>query len=261
MRGIIKNEDTTIDERISELPDLLHIENSFTKDDRNVFKSQLEEIYNCRCTMVAVLPGVNDETNNREYYEEWLKKKTPRFDLKNKGLQKYTRKEIEKMAHVAKDVAGKYLKRPSKWKGKIEVDDKQNRNAKLWDCSIIATSETAPHILLHEQFHAKSISYYDPDTYDLHRNIEEATVQYLTQEVSKIEDIIIIESGYDDMVDSLREINKLIGGYSDLQFAQKLMQIDTPDRLDYLENYVYNYLKDVDIDTAIRINELMDVIR
>ena len=125
------------------------------------------------------------------------------------GEQIYTDYEIDKIANEAKNIANKYTKNSSKWSGKIAIDN-TNPSAKMWSCDIRSPNITSPHEILHEQLHACSISYYNVDTYVKYKNIEEATVELLAQEISKVEHIPITQSEYDYMTNNLKEINKII---------------------------------------------------
>ena len=133
----------------------------------------------------------------------------------------------------------------SKWSGKIIIDDNVGKYGKLWNCDIQVHSETAPHIILHEQIHAHSISYYNPIVYARYWAIEESAVQFMAQEISKVEGINIVVSAYDKMVDCLREINtKLKISETDYSFAKRLVEMPVTQRLDWLEERAYNYMQE-----------------
>lgn len=125
------------------------------------------------------------------------------------------------------------------------------------------TSETAPHIILHEQLHAHSISYFDQKTYAQYHGIEEATVQLMTLEISKKEGIKIIESAYDEMVEALRKINqKLKTSKTDYDFAKQLIEMPVTERLDWLEEKAYNYMQTGGtIEDFQEISDLLDELR
>lgn len=104
-------------------------------------------------------------------------------------------------------------------------------------------NETSAHIILHEQLHARSISYFNSDIYRKFLYIEEGAVQFLTQEISKVEKIDIIPSQYDELTDTLRKINSKTMLYeSELEFAINLFNIDPSERLDWLESQIYDKL-------------------
>lgn len=66
----------------------------------------------------------------------------------------YTKSEIEQIAQRTFELVNKYVDNESKWSGRIIVDDSFGRCAKLWNCDIVTTSKTFPHMILHEQIHA-----------------------------------------------------------------------------------------------------------
>lgn len=175
--------------------------------------------------------------------------------------KKYTSNEIMSFAKTNEEIIDKHISKKSKWSGKIVYEDNPEKvqYAKLWSCDIRTSHETAPHMLLHEQLHARSVSYYEPNVYNSFRKIEESSVQFLTQEISNIEDIEIIESAYDEMVDSLREINKIAKLYeTDYEFAKELFVKELPDRRDWLEDLVHDKMMSIgDIGSMIKINELI----
>ena len=124
-------------------------------------------------------------------------------------------------------------------------------------------SETSAHIILHEQLHARSISYFDSATYIKHSYIEEGAVQLLTQEISKAEGIELVSSQYDELTDALRKINSVAALYeTELEFAINLFDIAPNERLDWLEAKVYDKLfKSGTIEEMTDMNNLFDLFR
>lgn len=177
-------------------------------------------------------------------------------------LKTYTRLEIEEIAKRTSNIADYHVKTESLWSGKIVVDDNWGKYGKLWNCDISVRTETSPHIILHEQLHARSISHYTPEIYAQFQNIEEATVQYMAQEISKVEGIKIIPSAYDDMVDSLRNINSILGiCENDYQFAKKLIETPVIDRLDMIEEKSFEIMMSGGtIETYQKLRDLIDMI-
>ena len=73
------------------------------------------------------------------------------------------------------------------------------------------------------------------------RNMEEGSVQFAAQEISKKENIQILESQYDHMTEALRNINKVAGLFkNDYDFAMKLISVPLPDRYGWLNNIIYD---------------------
>lgn len=187
----------------------------------------------------------------------------PNIKVSGIGLNNYTEKEIKEFAAETEALAGKYMTKDSKWSGNIIVDDSAKMHGKLWNCDIVTGRETSPHIILHEQLHARSISYYDIETYSQYHKIEEASVQLLAQEISKAESIEIIESCYDEMTDALRTINaKAKISRNDLDFAVELLQVDVPDRLDWLDSKAYEHImKSGTIEDYEDLSEILERLR
>lgn len=156
------------------------------------------------------------------------------------SLKEYSDTEIQSIAEQTESIASKYIDVSSKWSGNIIVDDESERHGKMWNCDILTAHETAPHIILHEQIHARSISYYDEATYIQYQNIEEATVQLMAQIISTMEGIEVIESQYDEIVDALKMIGRRIGFYNtDYEFAKVLIEMPVTERLEWISNNLY----------------------
>ena len=114
---------------------------------------------------------------------------------------------------------------------------------KLWDCDILTKHETAPAIILHEQIHARSISYFDIDTYRKFANIEEAVIQLMTEEICRYEGIEIIESDYYKIVDALKQIGHYIRiRETDYEFAKFIIEMPVTKRLGWISDNLYDTL-------------------
>lgn len=227
----------------------------------------------CRCSTAAYIDDKSYEDWLSGYkdhglsYADWKKRnnqgKTPEMRLADAKLKRYTENEIRSIAKEADQIAGKHVSRQSKWSGKVAVDNEAAFYGKLWNCDIATTTETSGHILLHEQLHARSISHFDPETYVKYQKIEEATVQLLTQEISKMEGIEINESGYDDLVNNLRKINQEISvAKSDYDFAIQLFEQPVTKRLEWLEDKIAEAMKkDGTVKLYRELNGLMERLR
>lgn len=182
----------------------------------------------------------NQARSGAKQYENAKKSKgVPAMELKGKVYKFYSEDEIKAMAKQTQIIADKYVKKESKWSGNIIVDDGAELYGKLWNCDIVTRSETSPHIILHEQLHAKSISYFDEKTYIKNQKIEEATVQLAAQEISKLEGIVIDESEYDGLCDKLREINKKLKiDKTNFEFSISLIDLDVRKRIEWIEEYI-----------------------
>ena len=222
--------------------------------------------YKCYGLIVGLnLPPINDGFHwcrSTVIYQVATEENIPEMKtLIKKGLKIYTNKELRLIAKETNSIADKYTINKSKWSGKLIIDNK-NAPGKLWSCNIRINNETAPHILLHEQLHAHSISYYNKDIYKQYADIEEATVQLFTQEISKKEGIPIISSAYDDNVNILKKINNKIHiGKDDFEFARILFEKPVNQRIDFLEDKIYDIMQTGNIQDYIELNNLLDSFR
>lgn len=178
------------------------------------------------------------------------------------SLREYNDEEINSIAKQTETIVANHIDIPSKWSGNIIVNDKSDMFGKLWNCDILTAHETAPHIILHEQIHARSISYYDLKTYIQYQNIEEASVQFIAQEISMREGIEIIASQYDDMVEALRQIGNRIGVFDDgYTFAKALIEMPVTERMGWLETSLYDIMRiDATIDDYEKMTSLLNML-
>ena len=176
-----------------------------------------------------------------------------------KTYKKYTEKEINNFAQNNEKILNKHISKQSKWSGKIIVNDRKRIYGKLWSCDICVYPELSPMIIMHEQIHARSVSYYDKRIYEEFQKIEEATVQFATQEICGKEGIEILESGYDELIDILRELNEMANLYdNNYDFAIDLINLDLPNRLNWLETTMYNiFIKKGNLNDMVKFNELI----
>lgn len=213
---------------------------------------------------------VPQDINYQEWYAKYVTNNDKSDIISNipnfkksliKGPEKiYSSKEIKQIAQETNIIANKYTNNKSKWSGKV-IQSKRDITAKLWNCNIEISNITSPHEILHEQLHAHSISYYDREVYKKYRKIEEAAVEFYTKEIGKKENIINIESGYDDWIEKLKEINnKLKIEKTDFEFAQTLFNTPVNKRIKFLENKIQEYLVDKSINEAVELNKMMEVL-
>lgn len=144
----------------------------------------------------------------------------------------------------------------SKWSGKIIVDSKiDGVGTKEWDCSIKLNPNAGYDTELHELLHARSVSYYDVDTYIQHSRMEEGTVELLTEEICRRKRIEFIRT-YEDEVRYLRRINRRAKLYSnEYDFAVDLLNVPLIERSEWLikkinENYATGLLSDSEREGA-----------
>ena len=164
------------------------------------------------------------------------KSKMPDAEQENKFVPR-TLIEAKSIANRLNPVVGKYFVRKSKWSGQVSITPNGN-NCKLPNCDIGVLLKDCPDEA-HELVHAHSTSYYSNEVYIANSAIEEASVQYLTQEIAKREGIILKGSDYNYWVDALRKINQKFGLYeADLKFAQRLLRVPMTHRLDWLSKKI-----------------------
>ena len=132
-------------------------------------------------------------------------------------------------------------------------------SAKDWTCDILAHLDDFPDMaILHELIHARSVSYTTPEIWVDNIAIEEASVQFLTQEIAKREDIPFSSSAYDNWVEILRQFILSINAYeTDLKFAQRLLRIPLDSRMDWL---LVKARKFINADKNGDLNELLSII-
>lgn len=143
--------------------------------------------------------------------------------------------DAQETAEKYNKVVDKYVVRQSKWSGQI-LESKLGYSAKDWSCDIMLHLANCPDMaILHELIHARSVSYYGQATWRSNIAIEEASVQLLTQEIARLENIAQSKSFYDDWADILRGLNQKISAYeSDLKFAQRLLRVPLDSRIEWL---------------------------
>lgn len=236
----------------------------------------------CRCTTIPYFDdeftagterAARNEAGETYYvpsdmtYKQWKEKYVDTLPkdkiIKGSELKRYSEDEIKEIADTTEKIIDKYVSKKSKWSGNIIVDPSDGIYGKRWNCDISTMSETSAHIILHEQLHARSISYFDSATYIKHSYIEEGAVQLLTQEISKAEGIELVSSQYDELTDALRKINSVAALYeTELEFAINLFDIAPNERLDWLEAKVYDKLfKSGTIEEMTDMNDLFDLFR
>ncbi len=156
-----------------------------------------------------------------------------------------TKELLEAVTNTIKKDIQKYSSNPSKWSGTINAKDSLPDNAagtKEWTCDISVLKDVDDGVLWHEMLHSCSASYYDGYIFSEHETIEEASVEFLKQQICLMKNISNTE-GYQDTVGILKLLNDSFQFGSDLEFAQKLFNVPLPDRYQWLEDLVSDSLK------------------
>lgn len=166
--------------------------------------------------------------------------------IESKSYRKYTEKEITEMVKKNESLLNFYGLPSTKWSGRI-VNISDRDGGMKWNGDIALNSETSPFIVLHELLHLRSAGIYGKDMFKSNYKIEEASVNFLSQELSKAEHIEIIASVYDEMCDILRDINGDVEIYdNNLAFALELFKQPLNKRIDWIRDQVYDNAKDIE---------------
>lgn len=177
------------------------------------------------------------------------------------GQIKRSAEEIREEMEGIKEEIASYTSRPSKWSGKVIVDNKQCEaenceGAKEWNCDILIRNDADTGTSWHEMLHSCSISHYSPEDYVKYSATEEAAVELLTQEICAQKGIFHSEA-YQDYVTVLRVINQKMGiSGSDMEFAKEFFAVEPPSRYTWLHDRISRYL----LDNGASIDDMNEVI-
>ena len=234
--------------------------------------------FHCYCRTVTI-PYYDDEftknekrwsrKNNGETelvdgnltYKEWEKKyvqvgkqeKMPMRKINEKG---YFRNEKE--IKVATDEMNKMLddivKRKSCWNGKVKViEPHEVPKAPSNGCIEIAT-DSSNATIIHELLHTRSYLPYGEKMYEKYWQIEEASVELLTREIS-LKEGYLISDAYPN-VEALLRINEYAKiGTDNYKFALELFNVELPQRIEWL----IQKINQADLSEE-KISELFDIL-
>ncbi len=173
-----------------------------------------------------------------------------------------TQDQFENVTEKIKKDISIYSSNPSKWSGTVNVMnvfDDNVRGVKEWSCDISVLEDADDGTLWHEMLHSCSTSYYDPATYTAHQYIEEASVEFLTQQICLERNITNVPA-YEDKVFVLRILNDVFHYGTDLEFAKELFNKPLPERYEWLECLVYDSLVKENV-SAKDFDEVMNFVR
>lgn len=193
-------------------------------------------------------------TGRARAYEHWkskqLQPKTPMEKSKDVGYTKRTKEEFEQTARQIKEEITQYSDRPSKWSGNINVTDKllngEAEGIKEWSCDISLLDSVGDGTVWHEMLHSCSASYYMPEVYSANEFIEEATVEWLTQQICEKQGIANTYA-YMDKVSVLKALNNSFAYGKDMEFAKEIFNVPLPERYQWLENKVDESLRQAEV--------------
>lgn len=172
--------------------------------------------------------------------------KTPMEKAGNVGYTKRTKEEFEQAARQIREEITQYADRPSKWSGRIKIDNTlaqdNSLGAKEWSCDISVVDNADNGTIWHEMLHSCSCSYYDHNVYDANEYIEEATVEWLKQQIC-VEQNIANTYAYEEKTAVLQALNNSFSFGTDMEFAREIFNVPLPERYQWLEDRVDECLK------------------
>ncbi len=218
---------------------------------------------NCRCTTVPYDEDwsytgqrIAKDKDGKYYYvpetmtyEEWKREVVEGDSSKNVAnislnfaSQSFIKNKEEAivLAQKANNICNEEIELPSKWSGKVEllkIDEMPEAvGKKEWSCNIALREDADLHVAIHEQLHARSISFCDPITYLENKNIEEGAVEFLSQEICKKHGVQF-NGTYPEQVQIIKAISRLTDNYqSDFEFAKALFEVPVIERYDWILN-------------------------
>lgn len=160
----------------------------------------------------------------------------------------HTVSEFEDMANDIKQKLSEICLNKSKWSGKINIDNslkaKGTVGQKEWSCDITLIDNADEGAVLHEMLHSCSGSYYTPEIVTNYHRMEEASVEFLKQQICK-EQQIISGQAYEEFTVVLEALNNKFSYGTDMEFAKELFNIPLPERYQWLEDKVDESLRNV----------------
>ena len=218
------------------------------------------EVYNCRCTVVPVLP---DSGRIVSEYNEWLKnhkvnaygariREETNGEVYSKGMPFAISKSYIKKRTIELDkIVDKYINAPSQWNNKVTVIRKKfmttERGETTWKGRIKIREDSRDKTIIHELLHTRSAIRYGREKYENNRPMEEGVVELLAQEICKKENIQYRES-YQKYVSSLRKINSLVSiEENDFLFGKKLIEMPIDERYNWIVGIINEKYRNKDI--------------
>lgn len=172
--------------------------------------------------------------------------KTPMEKADNVGYTKRTKEEFEQTARQIKEEITQYSDGPSKWSGNINVNSEHVGNgalgAKEWSCDISLIDTADDGVIWHVMLHSCSASYYKSEVYNANEYIEEATVEWLKQQICGEKNIFNVYA-YGDKTIVLQALNESFKFGTDMEFAKEIFNVPLPERYRWLENRVDERLR------------------
>lgn len=154
--------------------------------------------------------------------------------------------QIQEAANKTDVLVSQYTDIPSKWSGKVKWNNKTRaKSAKDWNCDILVKPDATLHSLIHEHLHARSVSYSTEPIYKKYKGMEELAVEFFTREICKDSGIEIEYGSRYNLVAAfvyIRQTLKL--EETDLAFAQQLLRVPLPERMEWLRRQIIEHSND-----------------
>ena len=200
-----------------------------------------EEVYNCRCTLVAKVNGFKKAQVQKAMAEKQIEEpKTQEWD----NLPDNVTDRTTAIDKLLTEETGK----KSVFNGKVVIDDSIKFNGTAnYDGSITLRSNASRKTEIHELLHQHSEGGQNRVYVSIFKNIEEGSVELLAQEICRAKGIKIgqFDYSYTPYVDALRQINKLSGAYkTDYDFAKAVFEKSLEKRAEFLKSLGDSVAKD-----------------
>lgn len=145
--------------------------------------------------------------------------------------------DLEQVSKKVDNALNRYCERRTKWSGVTITKPREEMpgvaGRKEWSCDITLREDSGIKTVVHEHLHARSVSYFDPETYKNNQRAEEGSVELFAQEICKINNAAF-RASYTEPVKRLRIINSIVRISDDFNFAKQLFDIPLPNRYNWL---------------------------
>ena len=200
-----------------------------------------EEVYNCRCTLVAKVNGFKKAQVQKAMAEKQVEATQPQ------GWESLPDNVTDRATAIDKLLTEETGKK-SVFNGKVVIDDSIKFNGTAnYDGSITLRSNASRKTEIHELLHQHSEGGQNRVYVSIFKNIEEGSVELLAQEICHAKGIKIgqFDYSYTPYVDALRQINKLSGAYkTDYDFANAVFGKPLEKRAEFLKSLGDSVAKD-----------------
>lgn len=184
----------------------------------------------------------NRIAREQEILEE--QSKVDRISLRNLFNNEGSRSRtvLQRAADNIKKITDKYAANESQWSGRIKVNnllklDDRITGRKKWNCDIELINLSTDADIVHEMLHSYSVSVYGKKEYIAHRWIEEASTEYLAQQICMAEGLTVGRT-YAKYVNGLKKLYPYSGFKTELEYAQTLFNQPLPERTSWLKRKV-----------------------